>query len=280
MPAPLVLALHGITSNGRSWDAVERELGDEVRLVAPDQRGRADAAGWGGPYGIARHAADALDLLDREGVQRAVVSGHSMGAYVAARLAADHPERVSALVLVDGALPLPVPEGADPDDLLQATLGPAVERLSTTFPDREAHRAFWRAHPAFAGDEIDDRSLAGWADHDLTGEEPNLRSSVSEDAVRADGRDLIDDEATRTALDRVRVPGVLLRAQRGLLDDENAFIPAEQAAAFAHPAIELRQVEDSNHYTILLGKRGSATTAEAIREALGRDPALPTEHPG
>ena len=92
-----------------------------------------------------------MELLDREGVEQAVVAGHSMGAYVAAQLAAEHPERVRALVLVDGGLPLPVPDGVDPDALLNATLGPAIERLTATFPDFEAHRAFWRRHPAFTG---------------------------------------------------------------------------------------------------------------------------------
>jgi lipase len=171
-------------------------------------------------------------------------------------------------VLVDGGLPLPVPADADPDQLLAATLGPAIERLSLTFADKAAHRAFWRQHPAFSGSEISDEQLAAWADHDLTGTEPELHSGVVEEAVRADGRDLIADETTRTALDRVTTPGYLLRAQRGLLNEDQAFIPTEQAEVFAHPSIELREVEDTNHYTILMGARGSRATAAAIGDAL------------
>ncbi len=49
--APTVLALHGITSNGRAWDAVARELGGDVRLLAPDLRGRGDAGRSPGPTG-------------------------------------------------------------------------------------------------------------------------------------------------------------------------------------------------------------------------------------
>jgi len=263
-----VLALHGITSNGHSWDAVARELGDAAQVVAPAQRGRAGSADQPGPYGIARHAQDALELLDERGIDQALVAGHSMGAYVAARLAADHPERVSAVVLVDGGLPLPVPEGADPDDLLAATLGPAKERLALTFEDRAAYHRFWRSLPAFTGDEVSDSDLAAWADHDLVGEPPELRSSVQVEAVRDDGRDLIVDDATRTAIERVNAPGVLLRAPRGLQDDENAFIPQEQADSFDHPTIELREVEDTNHYTVLLGARGARATAGAIRDLL------------
>ena len=132
--APTVLALHGITSNGRAWDAVARELDGDVRLLAPDLRGRGDAGQEPGPYGLARHVQDAVDLLDAEGLDSAVVAGHSMGAYVTALLAATHPDRVESVVLVDGGPPLPVPDGADPDALLEATLGPSIERLAKEFP--------------------------------------------------------------------------------------------------------------------------------------------------
>ncbi len=269
--APAVLALHGITANNGSWQAVAGALGDDVRLIVPDLRGRADSSELEGPYGIERHAADALAVLDAEGLDRAVVAGHSMGAYVAARLAADHPDRVQALVLVDGGLALPVPPGTDPDIVLKATLGPALDRLLMTFSDYAAHRAFWREHPAFGGDEVADEDLAAWTDHDLGGEPPELRSRVRAEAVRTDGRDLIADEDTRTALGRVTTPGVLLRAERGLLNDENAFIPAAQAQAFSHPSIELREVPDANHYTIMLGAEGVRATAGAIREAAAPD---------
>jgi pimeloyl-ACP methyl ester carboxylesterase len=265
--ASAVLALHGITANSGSWQAVARALDEDVRLIVPDLRGRADSAGLEGPYGIERHAADALAVLDAEGLDRAVVAGHSMGAYVATRLAADHPDRVRALVLVDGGLALPVPAGTDPDVALAATLGPALERLSMTFPDYATHRAFWRDHPAFGGDEVADEDLAAWTDHDLGGREPELRSRVRAEAVRADGRDLIADHDTRTAIERVSTPGVLLRAQRGLMDDDNAFIPQEQAEAFSHGSIELRDVKDTNHYTLVLGAPGARATAQAIRAA-------------
>ena len=265
--APTVLALHGITSNGRAWDAVARELGGEVRLLAPDLRGRGDAGSQPGPFGLARHVQDAVGLLDAEGLEGAVVAGHSMGAYVAALLAATHPERVSSVVLVDGGPPLPVPGGADPDALLEATLGPSIERLSQEFASHEAYHDFWRAHPAFAGHDVTDADLTAYADHDLRGEPPHLRSSVAEEAVRTDGRELIADEAVRTALETMRTPGVLLRAQRGLLDQPEAFIPRAVAAAFEHPTVQLREVPDTNHFTILMGAGGARAVAGAIGAA-------------
>lgn len=245
-----------------------RALDDSVRLIAPDLRGRALSADLPGPYGIARHVADAVEVLDGLGLERTVVVGHSMGAYVAAGLAAEHPERVARLVLVDGGHPLPVPEGADPDALLDATLGPAIDRLSMTFADEEGARAFWREHPAFADPGIDDDDLAAWVGHDLTGEPPRLHCAIPEEAVRTDGRDLLTDDTTRNALERVTTPGVLLRAPRGLLNDENAFIPLVQAASFDHCSIQLVEVADTNHYTIIMGAHGARATADAIAAAV------------
>ena len=46
------------------------------------------SAGLPGPYGFAAHLADLLSVLDDAGVERAVLAGHSMGAYLATGLAA------------------------------------------------------------------------------------------------------------------------------------------------------------------------------------------------
>ena len=48
-----------------------------------------------------------IAVLDALGLERALVVGHSLGAYIASALAAAHPDRVAGLVLVDGGLPIP-----------------------------------------------------------------------------------------------------------------------------------------------------------------------------
>ncbi len=78
-----------------------RHYGERYRVVAPDQRGH----GLGGKpvsrYTADELAGDAVALLDHLGIAAVVVVGHSMGAHVAAYLAATHPERVKALALLD-----------------------------------------------------------------------------------------------------------------------------------------------------------------------------------
>ena len=94
-----VLLLHGQPGSGRDWLPLVRELRRRgVPLLVPDR------PGYGRTGGLARgffENADAMvDLLDRLGIDRVVVAGHSWGGGVAVALAARYPERVSRLVLV------------------------------------------------------------------------------------------------------------------------------------------------------------------------------------
>src|SRR6202030_4025190 len=93
---PVVL-LHGQPGSARDWRAVLDELPAGLPALAIDR------PGWDGSRraGDLRHHAQAvLDALVRAGIERATVVGHSFGGSVAAWLAARHPERVGALVLV------------------------------------------------------------------------------------------------------------------------------------------------------------------------------------
>ena len=269
---PVVLAVHGITGSHRSWAPVARHLGDAVTVLAPDLRGRGESARVGGPHGMATHVEDLLAVLDHTGCGRAVLAGHSMGGYVVARFAAAAPDRLSAAVLVDGGLPLPVPPGIDADTLLEAVLGPSLGRLRMTFPSVETYRDFWRGHPAFAPAEFT-ADITDYVDYDLAPPEKGpegqtaYRSRVSEGAVRADGRDLLDGDASRKALDGLADPCVLLWAARGLQNEDRPLLPAETIAEARSvlPHLEVIEVPDTNHYLILMGDREAGVVAGEIR---------------
>jgi pimeloyl-ACP methyl ester carboxylesterase len=263
--APLVLAVHGITSNSHAWRAVARALGEHGSLAAPDLRGRGRSAALPGPYGIASYARDLLAVLDRLEIERTVAVGHSLGGYIVARLAADHPDRVGAVVLVDGGLTIPGAHASDPQTFIDGFLGPVLARLRERFPNREAYRQWWRAHPALRGGVVDDRDIISFADHDLVGEEPELRSSVVESAVRTDAGEVLQ---IGEAAHRLTVPATLQCAPRGLFDDPNPMQPLELVQAWAADAPGLRratQVPDTNHYTLLFAEHGARAVAEAVR---------------
>jgi pimeloyl-ACP methyl ester carboxylesterase len=270
-----VLAVHGITANSRAWLAVERALDGRAVLFAPDLRGRAASSALAPPYGMEAYTRDMVAVLDFCGLERAVLAGHSLGAYVVARLAADHPERVSAAVLVDGGLTRPLPARVDPQAFVRAALGPALARLEMTFDSPEAYNDWWRAHPAFAGADVEDRDLRAYAEHDLIGEPPELRSGVVADAVRTDAGELLE---MGRPVHRMVVEAEMLLAPRGLQNDPNRMIPPELARAWASAAPERRrvlEVPDVNHYTIVMGASGSDAVAQSIVRALQSQTAAP-----
>jgi hypothetical protein len=160
-----------------------------------------------------------------------------------------------------------VPDGVDVDAVLAAVLGPAMARLSMTFPDVEAYHAFWREHPAFAGQWS--AAVEAYVEHDLTGTPPTLRSSCSLDAVRVDGAAVIRDPETLTAVGRLPVPAVLLWAGRGLANEPQGLYDADRlAAAGLDPErVTAFEVPDTNHYSVLVGDTGARAVAARIREA-------------
>jgi lipase len=259
----VAVAVHGITSSGMSWQAVARQMPPGWTLAAPDLRGRGHSDHLSGPYGLERHAADVAAVLRHFG-GRPVLAGHSMGAYVALLARDAHPNLVRRLILVDGGLPLPVPDGADLDPLLEGILGPAIARLRQTFPDTDAYLDFWRAHPALADHWTAD--IEAYCRYDLTGEPGSLRSRVVEDAVRTDGREVLSEKVFVDALSRLTAPTPLLTAPAGMFGVPPGLLPLEVVTAWRKrvPQLRPRLVPDVNHYTLMFDKQAAATVVKAI----------------
>lgn len=262
-----VLAVHGITATHLAWIEVAQAL-PAITLLAPDLRGRGRSSALPGPYGFEAHVADLVALMDAADCERVVVVGHSMGGFVAAALAAAHPERVSRLVLVDGGLPLGRADDPPPGGGIDAVLGPAAARLAMRFPSPAAYRDFWREHPAIG--PMWTPSVQAYIDYDLVGEPPELRSSCSEEAMRTDGAQVVDHATTTATWSRVTVPTTFLRASRGMLDTPPPFYPEESVARWSGgtPEVETRTIADTNHYSILLGAQGAEAVAAAITTAV------------
>jgi pimeloyl-ACP methyl ester carboxylesterase len=271
---PTILAVHGITGSHLAWAAVAQAM-PEARLIAPDLRGRGRSAALPGPCGMARHTADLEAVTKALDLPRAVLVGHSMGAFVAVFMAQLYPDRFSEVLLVDGGLPLAIPAGISKDDLLTTTLGPAAARLSMTFPDRATYLEFWKAHPAFASGWS--QAMVDYAEYDLTGTAPQLRSSCSFEAVRQDSTEIFDGAPVLAALADLtarRQPVTLMTAPRGLLDDTpGLYSPSEiQRWRAELPAVTIREVPDVNHYTIVMGSAGASAIARELHDHRHQSP--------
>ena len=107
---PLLL-LHGYTDSSRSWSLIAPYL-TRYRLLIPDQRGHGGADAPDCCYSVTQYADDARLFLDALGVKHAAVTGHSLGSMIAMSLAAEHPERVSHVVLIGSTALAPVKRGS------------------------------------------------------------------------------------------------------------------------------------------------------------------------
>lgn len=96
-----VVFLHGFGASLHTWEPWARDLRTEFRVVRFDLPGSGlsppDATG---DYTDARSVALLVALLDRLGIERATLIGHSIGGRIAFTFAARHPERVEKLVLI------------------------------------------------------------------------------------------------------------------------------------------------------------------------------------
>src|SRR3954452_10880490 len=97
---PLV-ALHGLGVSGAVWQGIGRLLAPTIRLIAPDLRGHGESDKPSAGYLPRDYVGDIAALLAHEPSRPLAVMGHSLGAIVAAQLAAERPELVARLILVD-----------------------------------------------------------------------------------------------------------------------------------------------------------------------------------
>ncbi len=97
--APLLL-LHGVTRCWRDWEPILPPLLREWRVIALDQRGHG-ASAHAQSYLVTDYVADAVRFVREQFREPITVMGHSLGAMVAAGLAAQAPECVRALILED-----------------------------------------------------------------------------------------------------------------------------------------------------------------------------------
>ncbi|RMI41312.1 alpha/beta fold hydrolase [Streptomyces triticirhizae] len=100
--APALLLVHGSASSLRSWDALVPPLTGAHRVLRVDLLGHGRSAKPDDrSYAIPDQARRVGEALDRLGVERAVVAGHSSGGVVATALAERRPELVAGLALIN-----------------------------------------------------------------------------------------------------------------------------------------------------------------------------------
>lgn len=98
-----VLCMHGLTRNHRDFEPLISKLGDNLDMIAVDQRGRGQSQ-WDSQterYSVPTYVGDMKQLMDLLGLQKVILIGTSMGGLMSMVMMKLFPERISGVVLND-----------------------------------------------------------------------------------------------------------------------------------------------------------------------------------
>jgi haloacetate dehalogenase len=210
---PPVVLLHGHPRTHATWHRVAPLLANSHTVICPDLRGYGESSKVP-PYSKRAMAADVLALAKTLGHERVAVVGHDRGAYVASRLALDHPHAVTHLVVMDA---VPIVEALDRADARFAsswwhwfffgqTEKPA-ERVINADPD-----AWYRVDRELMGEEA-------YADLRRALHDPDVVHAMLEDYRAGLRGDRDADEADRAAGRKIRCPLLVVWAARDDLEE-------------------------------------------------------------
>jgi pimeloyl-ACP methyl ester carboxylesterase len=142
---PALVLLHGIGSNADSFAGLLPLIPADWRVIAWNAPGYGASAPLATDWPAAADYAEALAaFLDRLGLDRVIVAGHSLGALMGAAFAAAHPARVARLILASPALGHGVAPGAPLSELAHARIDDLARLGPAAFAAARAPRLVYR----------------------------------------------------------------------------------------------------------------------------------------
>jgi len=240
-----ILCIHGLTANSRFWDCLASALSPHHRVIAMDLRGRGLSDKPPTGYSIEHHCKDVLSLIDDLGLKQPVLMGHSLGAFISLVFAAQYPQRVDRLILVDGGGKLTKTQMAK----VFAGIKPSLDRLGKTFPSFEYYISQMKQAPYL---QPWNSYMETYFHYEVEKVKGGLRSRVHPKHIEEEAKNLGKVDS-RQFYKKVTSPTLILRATKGMLADDDLLLPEDVAERMVRQIPKAKRVdlEGTNHYSIL-----------------------------
>jgi pimeloyl-ACP methyl ester carboxylesterase len=258
---PTILCIHGITANCRCWDVIASGLAPDCRVLAMDLRGRGRSDKPATGYSVEQHGRDILALLEDLKLQRPVLMGHSLGAFIALAFAAHHSDRVDRLILVDGGGDL----SKEQMDKVFAGIKPSLDRLKEVFPSTEAYVETMKQAPYIQPWSPFLETYYRWEIMEV----PNNGVRTNIDPVHIDEEAAnVKKMAAASLYPKIGCKVLILRATKGLLALDDILLPEQVVKRMASemPHARYVDIDGVNHYGIVF--QPNRFRDEAIRAFL------------
>jgi pimeloyl-ACP methyl ester carboxylesterase len=241
-----ILCVHGITANCRFWDCLASALAPHHGVIAMDLRGRGLSDKPLTGYSIEHHCKDILALMNDQGLERPVLMGHSLGAFISLVFAATNPQRVDRLILVDGGGKLSEIQMAK----VFAGIKPSLERLGKVFSSFEAYLTLMKQAPYL---QPWNSYMETYFRYEVEEVEGGVRCRVPPKPIEEEAKNLGKVDS-REFYKKVKAPTLILRATKGMLAEDDLLLPEDVVDRMVHeiPSAKRVDVEGANHYLILL----------------------------
>jgi pimeloyl-ACP methyl ester carboxylesterase len=162
---PPIVFVHGFCCDRRAWAPQFADLSRDHRCIAVDLRGRGETPAVP-PYGIRQAAEDIIALIERLGLGRVILVGHSLGGITALVVNDLRPDLVLGIVAGDSPISAPREGGGNP-------LGQRIRELGTADAIRPLVETFFT--PATPAD------ARNYAEHVMYGCPPDVAAGMLED---------------------------------------------------------------------------------------------------
>lgn len=251
-----IICVHGMTANAFCFQALADNLAADHRVCAYDLRGRGDSDKPESGYSIPIHANDLAELIDELELDRPIVIGHSLGAFIAFYFAAHYPEKLSKLVLIDAVASPPWKTVEEQP----AWLTTSINRLGTPVASFEEYKQRLKAAPYLGLYWNSYFDL--YFEHDVRHRsDGSVVSKAYREGVLEDNKRQLSEGLPERQWKDVTVPTLLLRAGQGLFSDNDQLLPEEFVPAVQREIKNLRYVDfpNLNHYTIIFGVEDGPT---------------------
>ena len=239
-----VFCVHGISSNSRVWNTIAESLKDKFNFIGIDLRGRGHSGAPGG-YSLKNHVEDIKKVLQQLNIDKVILMGHSLGAYICIMFAAIYPEFVEKIVLFDGGGKL----SPEQSEKVFEGIKPSLERLGKVYESFDEYIEHMKKAPFLQPWYEPMNEYYRYELEEL--DNGKVKSRVKPETIIEEIENLKNIDIS-DYYGRIKCPVYILRATEGMMSDNDHLLPEDvlKNMTNAIPKSEVINIEGTNHYTI------------------------------